>query len=170
MGQKGRGGGSLGEAGRPRGAILGPMAQKEEVPHLASPPRKLSNGVLGPSWSAPGRLLGDLGAVLGLLGPLLGLCWAIFGAILRLPKPIGSEEAIMPTTLIFPRLLKDLGILEGAVEGSKGTWIRLGAVSRPLGCVSEAILSHLELSWAILEAILRSLWPSWGHLGPKRTL
>ena len=76
----------------------------------------------------------------------------------------------MPNTLIFPRLLEEFCILESAVEGSKGTWIRLGAALRPLGCVSEAILSHLELYWAILEAILRSLRPSWSHLGPKRTL
>ena len=92
------------------------------------------------------------------------------GAILRMPKPIGSEKAIMPKTLIFPRLLDDFCILESAVEGSKGTWICLGAALRPLGCVSEAILSHLELSWAIFEAILLSLRPSWSRLGPKRTL
>ena len=36
--------------------------------------------------------------------------------------------------------------------------------------MSEAILTRLPLSWAILEAILRSRRPSWSHLGPKRTL
>ena len=130
----------------------------------------VTNAVLGPSWAVLGALLAALGAVLGLLGPHLGTLLAQLGAILRMPKPIGSEKARMPETLIFPRLLNDFGILEGAVEGSKGTWIRLGAALRPLGCVSEAILSHLELSWAILEAILRSLRPSWSHLGPNRTL
>ena len=60
----------------------------------------------------------------------------------------------MPKTLGFPWLLIGFGILEGAVEGSKGTWIRLGAVLGPLGGMSEAILTHLEVSWAILEAIL----------------
>ena len=57
----------------------------------------------------------------------------------------------MPKTLIFYRLLKGLGFLEGAVEGSKGTWIRLGDVLGPLGGMSEAILTHLEVYWAILE-------------------
>ena len=36
--------------------------------------------------------------------------------------------------------------------------------------MSEAILTRLPLSWAILEAILRSLKPSWRHFGPKRIL
>ena len=65
----------------------------------------------------------------------------------------------MPKTLISPRFLKGLGILEGAVEGSKGTWIRLGAALGPLGGMSEAILTHLEVSWAILEAILAEAHP-----------
>eukprot|EP00959_Pyramimonas_sp_CCMP1952_P425953 8922001-Pyramimonas_sp.AAC.1 len=87
-----------------------------------------------------------------------------------MPQPIGSEKARMLEILIPHRILKGFGIFEGAVEGSKGTWIRLGAALGPLGCASEAILSHLELYWAILEAISRSLRPSWSHLGPKRTL
>ena len=73
----------------------------------------------------------------------------------------------MPKTLVFPRLLKGFGILEGAVEGSKGTWIRLGAVLGPLGGMSEAILTHLEVSWAILEAILRLGAPLGAILGQK---
>ena len=137
--------GHLGPHGSKRGGPLIIIAPSEAL-------KRRLGAVLGPSWAPLGALLGQL------------------GAISRVPKPIGSEKARMPDTLIFPRLLTDFGILEGAVEGSKGTWIRLGAVSRPLGCVWEAILRHLELSWAILGAILRSLGPSWRHLGPKRTL
>ena len=36
--------------------------------------------------------------------------------------------------------------------------------------MSEAILTRLPLSWAIVEAILRSRRPSWSHLGPSWTL
>ena len=83
---------------------------------------------------------------------------------------IGSEKARRQKSLVFFRFLKDFGILEGALEGSEGTWNRLGAVLRPLGGMSEAIPGHLEVSWAILEAILGYLGPSWSHLGSSWTL
>ena len=57
----------------------------------------------------------------------------------------------------FPWYLKDFGHLEGAVEGSKGTWNRLGDILGPLGGMSEAILTHLGVAWAILEATLDAL-------------
>ena len=145
----------MGEAGRPLGAILGPMAQKEGgslIPIAPSEALKRRLGaVLERSWAPLGRSWGRLGPSWAPLGALLGH----LGAILRPQRPIGSEKARMPKTLIFPRLLKGFGFLEGAVEGSKGTWIRLGAVLGPLGGMSEAILTHLEVYWAILEASLR---------------
>ena len=49
-------------------------------------------------------------------------------------------------------------------------WSRLGAVLGPLGGMLDAILSHLGLSCAILEAILGYLGPPWNHLGLSWTL
>ena len=63
-----------------------------------------------------------------------------------------------------------VGLLGGSCEGSGGTRNRLWAVLRPLGYVSEGILSHLPLSWTILEAILGSRRPSWSYLGPSWAL
>ena len=137
---------SLGESWRPLGAILRPIVQKEGGFQLSSPPRRLNNGVLGAllgrSWAPLGRSLGRIGP----LGPLLGLAWAI----LRLPKPIGSEKARRPKTLFFHLFLHGFGILEGAVEGSKGT---LGSV--------------LGLSWGLLEVCRRLSWPILRYLGPS---
>ena len=49
--------------------------------------------------------------------------------------------------------------------------LSLTSFLEPLGCMSTAILSHLELSWTIVEvAILGSLRRSRSHLGPKRLL
>ena len=122
---------------------------------MVSPHREPQSGLLGLSWAPLGPLLRALGAVWGASWAPLGALLGHLGAILRPQRPIGSEKARMPKTLIFRWLLKDFCILEGAVEGSKGTWIRLGALLGPLGGMSEAILTHLEVSWAILEAILR---------------
>eukprot|EP00959_Pyramimonas_sp_CCMP1952_P387053 8111620-Pyramimonas_sp.AAC.1 len=36
--------------------------------------------------------------------------------------------------------------------------------------MSEAVLNHVWLSWVILEAILGSLKPFWGHLVPSWAL
>ena len=149
--------GHLGPHGSKRGGPSIPVAPSEAL-------KRRLGAVLERSWAPLGRSWGRLGPSWAPLGALLGH----LGAILRLPKPIGSEKARMPKTLISPRLLKGFGILEGAVEGSKGTWIRLGAVLGPLGGMSEAILTHLEVYWAILEAILRlgaPLGAILGHLG-----
>ena len=63
------------------GGLLGPSwapwLKKRGGLNSHCPHRRLSNGVLGPSWSALGRLLGDIGAVFGLLELLLGPFWAI---------------------------------------------------------------------------------------------
>ena len=138
---------------------------------IRSPPsealKRRLGAVLERSWAPLGRSWSRLRPSWAPLGALLGH----LGAILRLPKPIGSEKARMPNTLILLRVLKGFGILEGAVEGSKGTWIRLGAVLGPLGGMSEAILTHLEVSWAILEAILRlgaPLGAILSHLGSSK--
>ena len=114
--------GNLGPHCSNRGGVLTRIAPSEALKY----------GVLGPSWGALGRLLGALGAVLGSSWAPLGALLDHLGAILRPQRPIGSEKARRPNTLVFPRCLKGFGILEGAVEGSKGTWIRLGAVLGPL--------------------------------------
>ena len=166
MGQKGRGAGRVcGRGWEASWGHLGPHGSKRGGPLISIAPsealKRRLGAVLERSWAPLGRSWGHLGPSWAPLGALLGH----LGAILRPQRPIGSEKARMPTTLIFRRLLTDFGILEGAVEGSKGTWIRLGAVLGPLvGRMSEAILTHLEVSWAILEAILRL-----SHLGPSWT-
>ena len=53
------------ESWRPLRAVLGRIDQKEGRRQFLSPPRRLKNAVLGPSWPALGALLGALGAVLG---------------------------------------------------------------------------------------------------------
>ncbi len=107
------------------GGLSGPLFKKSGGPQFRSPPRRLSNGVLGTCWSALwkplGRSWGRLGPSWAPLGALLGH----LGAILMPQGPIGSEKTRMPSTFTFLRLLKGFGFLEGAVEGSKGTWIRL---------------------------------------------
>ena len=65
------------------------------------------------------------------------------------------------------RKINDFGLLGGSRGGSESTWGRLVALWGPLGGMSEAILHHLRLSWAILEAILEHWRPFWGHLGPS---
>ena len=108
---------------------------------------------MGPSWTL-------LGPSWGSLGP----SWSHIEASEAHRKRKGEKAK----TLIFQWFVKDVCLLESAVEGSKGTWIRLGAVLGPLGGMSEAILSHLEVSWAILEAILQlgaPLGPILSHLG-----
>eukprot|EP00959_Pyramimonas_sp_CCMP1952_P141105 2953127-Pyramimonas_sp.AAC.1 len=59
---------------------------------------------------------------------------------------MGSETARRHTSSIFLRFWSRFCLLEGSLEGSEGTWNRLGAVFGPLGCASEAVLSFLELS------------------------
>ena len=54
------------------------------------------------------------------------------------------------------------------LEPSSAILGHIEAVLRPLGGLSEAIVSHAWLSWAILKAILVYLGLSWSHLGPKR--
>ena len=56
----------------------------------------------------------------------------------------------------------------GYLEPCSAILGHLEAVLRPLGGLSEAILSHAWLSWAILKAILGYFGLSWSHLGPKR--
>ena len=162
--------GSFGGSERSLGAVLGPMAQKRGGPKLVSPHREPQSGLLGRSWGALGPLLGALGAVLGASWAPLGALLGHLGAILMAQERIGSEEAGRPKSLIFPRFWKDFGLLGGSRGGSESTWGRLVALLEPLGGMSEAILHHLRLYWAILEAILEHLRPSWGHLGPKRAV
>eukprot|EP00959_Pyramimonas_sp_CCMP1952_P458910 9477408-Pyramimonas_sp.AAC.1 len=81
------------------------MAQTEEAPQIAPPPRRLKNcvsGLLGRSWAPLGRRWGRLGPPGAPLGALLGH----LGAILRPRRPIGREKARVPNTLISPRRLK----------------------------------------------------------------
>eukprot|EP00959_Pyramimonas_sp_CCMP1952_P177578 3712072-Pyramimonas_sp.AAC.1 len=65
--------------------------------------------------------------------------------------------------MVFLGCLKDIGLLGWSSEASDNTWDSLGAVLRPLERVSATILTHRPLYWAILEAILRSLMPSWSQ-------
>ena len=114
--------GSLGGSGEPLGAVLGPMAKKEGVPQFPSPPRRVTNAVLGPSWAALGALLGALGAALGPSWAPLGALLGHLGAILRPQDPIGSEKARKQTTLVFPRFWSHFGISGGPpLGGSEGT-------------------------------------------------
>ena len=110
--------------------------------------------LLGPSWGPLGALLGALGAVLGASWAPLGALLGHLGAILRLQERIGSEDAGRPKSLIFVWFWKDFGFLGGSHGGSESTWGRLVPLLEPLGGMLEAILHHLRLSWAILEAIL----------------
>ena len=110
------------------------------------------------SWGALGALLGASWAILGPSWAFLGPSWGSLGPSwghLEAPEAHRKRKGEKAKNIDFLRFLNSFGILEGAVEGSKGTWIRLGAVLGPLGGVSEAVLSHLEVAWAILEAILR---------------
>ena len=76
----------------------------------------------------------------------------------------------MHKTYIFCKFWSHLGLLEGALGGSKSIQNRLGAVLMPLGGMPEAIPGHLEVFGVILEAILGYLGPSWNHFGPSWTL
>ena len=162
--------GPLGGLGGPLGAILEAIDQRMGGSLCGSPRRGPKMSLLEPSWAALGAVLGALGAVLGPSWAPLGALLGHLGAILRPQEPIGRETARMQKTSKNTRDLKDFGLLRASLEGSKGTWSRPGAVLRALGCMLIAILNHLGLSCAILEAILGSLRPSWSHLGPKRTL
>ena len=137
-------------------------------------------GLLGPSWALwlkkrgtlnSRRLLrgsemqswSSLGQFLERSWPLLGPSWAFLGSSWSSLGPyLGHLEASaahmkrkdrMPKTLIFLMLLKDFSILESAVEGSKGAWIRLGAIleaSWALLCTSWAPFGLVELPGALL--------------------
>ena len=110
------------------------------------------------SWGALGALLGASWTILEPSWTFLGPSWGSLGQSwghLEASKAHRKRHRENTNYICSPRFLKGFGILEGAVEGSKDTWIRLGAVLGPLGGVSEAILTNLEVYWAILEAILR---------------
>ena len=156
-----------GGSGRPLGAVSGPVGQKRGRRQFRSPARRLKKGVLGPSWAALGALLGALGAILGPSGASLGALSGHIRAILRPPEPFGSERARRQITVVFLSFWSNCGFLGGGLWRARTA---LGIVLEPLGCASEAILSHLEVCWAILEATLGFLRPSWTQLGPKRTL
>ena len=157
--------GLLGSSGGPLGAILEAIDQKRGGSIEWPPPWGPQNCLWGPSWGPLGALLGALGAVLGPSWAPLGVLWGHLGTMLRLEKAIGREKARMQKTQFVLSCWSHFGLLGGALGGSKSTQNRLGAVLRPLGGMSEAIPGHLEVSWAILEAILGYLGPSWSHLG-----
>ena len=135
---------------------LGPHGSKRGGPSIRAPP--LLGGSQTASWGRLGALLGASWAILGPSSAFVGPSWGSLGPSwghLEASKAHRKRKGEKAKNIDFPRLLTGFGILEGAAEGSKGTWIRLGAVLGPLGGMSEAILTHLEVSWAILEAILR---------------
>eukprot|EP00959_Pyramimonas_sp_CCMP1952_P329491 6898185-Pyramimonas_sp.AAC.1 len=72
------------------------------------------------------------------------------GAVVRPRKAIGSEKARRQHSLMFLRLLKDVGLWAASWEVSEASWRRLGAFLRPLGA-----------SWEPLRGILGYLEPSW---------
>ena len=112
-------GGILGASWRPLGAswalpgaILEAIDQKRGwVFVFPSPRRGLQMSILGRSWGHLGALLGALGALLGPSWGPLGALLGHLGAILRPQKPIRSEKARRPKTLISVRFLKDFGVL-----------------------------------------------------------
>ena len=55
-----------------------------------------------PSWAALGALLGALGPVLGLSVACLEALLGHLGAILRLQKPVESENRRKPKHIDFP--------------------------------------------------------------------
>ena len=138
----------MGELGKP----LGPHCSKRGGSSIqVPPPRRLKNTVLGPSWSALGAILEPSWAFLGPYGGSLGPSWGHLEALEAHRKRKGEKAKYID----FLKYLTGFCLLEGAVEGSKGTGFRLGAALGPLGGMSETILTHLEVSWAIFEAMLR---------------
>ena len=114
-----------------------------------------------PSEAQPWRLGAILGRSWALLGPswtLWGPSWGSLGPScghLEASEAHRKRKGEKANNIGFLCFWTDFGYLEGAVEGSKGIWNRLGAVLGSLGGMSEAILTHLEVAWAIWEAILR---------------
>ena len=92
--------------------------------------------------------MGARGAALGLSWTLLGALLGHLGANLRRRMAIGSEKARRQNTLMFFKLLKDLGILEASslVGSYLDSWSSLGAVLGVSWSILEAILKHLGLS------------------------
>ena len=153
----------MGPLWRPLGALLRPSwsllgAILEAIDHkgvslINDPPSESETSplgaLLGPSWAPLGALLGHL------------------GAILRLQNPAGSEETKKANNqaniLLALEGVGPLGGVIGMLRGhSEPSWVDLGG---PLGGMLEAVLNHLELSCAILEAIWSPLVAILGHLG-----
>ena len=90
------------------------------------------------------RSRGAIKAVLGPLGrtPPLGALWGLLGAILMPEKQIGRQNKECKT-IISLRCLKGFSFLEASFGNSQGSLNHLGAVSMPLGGMSEIILSHI---------------------------
>jgi hypothetical protein len=80
---------------------LGQHGSKREGVDTQAPPRRLKQGVLGPSLGVIRALLGALGAVLGPSWAPLGALLGRLGAILRPREPIGSEKARRQQTIDF---------------------------------------------------------------------
>ena len=108
----------LGVSWAPPGAILEAIDQKRGWIISGSPRRSLQMGLLGRSWGPLGALLGALGALLGPSWGPLGALLGHLGAILGPQKPIRSEKARRPKTLIFFRFLKDFGLSGASLGGS----------------------------------------------------
>ena len=145
--------GLFGGSGRPLGAVLGSIAQKEGRRLFRSPLRRLKNAVLGPSWAA-------LGALLGAVGAALGSSWAPLGAILG--------RSWEPSERSWSHLGGDRSKKGGLlipIAPSEAQKERLGAL---LG----RSWSALGRSWGRLGALLGPSWgslgPSWGHLEASR--
>ena len=122
------------------------VEQKRSFIQLLSPRRGPKSRLLEPYWAALAALLSDLGPVLGLSWACLRALLGHLGAILRLQKPIESEKARRPKSLIFFRLFKDFGLSGASLGGSVASWSHLGAVSEPFVSMLGAILSHRRLS------------------------
>ena len=158
----------LGSFVSPLGDLLGPSwlplgpsggtSIKEGGSPINFVPSEPGKSPLGSSWGVLEALLGALGAVVEpLWAPLTeGVLWR-------------CDKARQQYTLRSCQFLTDTGLLGVPSEGSVANWSRLGAVLGPLGGMLDAILSHLGLFCAILEAILGDLGPPWNHLGPSWT-
>ena len=89
------------------------VEQQRSFINLAPPRQGPKSRLLEPLWAALAALLSDLGPVLGLSWACLRALLGHLGAILRLQKPIESEKARRPKSLIFfrfvLRILANLG-------------------------------------------------------------
>ena len=107
--------------------------------------------VLGPFWTALGRLLGDL------------------GDIRRPQKPIVTRKGGKAKHIENPWFSM---IFTSRGYPWEAPW-PLGAVLwrswRLFGGKPEAILNHLEVSGAIMDAILGDMRPSWERREHKKT-